>query len=58
MPTALTEEQIANTAAPANLTEPFRTASVVLVFVVDLKVVASLDQYLDRVGVVSGASKR
>jgi len=29
---------------------------VVLVVCVDLKVVASLDQYLDRVGVVSGAS--
>jgi nitroreductase len=29
---------------------------VVLVFVVDLKLVASTDRYLDRVGVVSGAS--
>jgi hypothetical protein len=38
------------------LTEPFRTAAVVLVFVVDLKVVADLDQYLDRVGVIGGAS--
>ena len=28
----------------------------VLVFVVDLKVVASMDQNLDRVGVISGAS--
>jgi nitroreductase len=28
----------------------------VLVFVVDLKVVAAMDQYLDRVGVISGAS--
>jgi nitroreductase len=28
----------------------------VLVFIVDLKVVASMDQFLDRVGVISGAS--
>ena len=56
VPTALTDEQIAGTPAPATLTRPFRTASVVLVFVVDLKVVASMDQYLDRVGVISGAS--
>ena len=56
MPTTVTDEQVANTPAPPGLTEPFRTASVVLVFVVDLKVVASTDRYLDRVGVVSGAS--
>ena len=56
VPTNVTDEQVANTPAPPGLTEPFRTASVVLVFVVDLKVVASLDQYLDRVGVISGAS--
>ena len=56
VPTRVTDDQIANTPAPAGLTEPFRTASVVLVFVVDLKVVASTDQYLDRVGVISGAS--
>ena len=56
VPTALTDELVASTPPPPNLTEPFRTASVVLVFVVDLKVVASLDQYLDRVGVISGAS--
>ena len=31
-------------------------ASVVLVFVVDLKVVASMDQYLERVGMISGGS--
>ena len=56
VPTALTDERIAGTAPPPGLTEPFRKASVVLVFVVDLKVVASMDQYLDRVGVISGAS--
>jgi nitroreductase len=56
VPSAVTEEQVDTTPAPSNLTEPFRSASVVLVFVVDLKVVASLDRFLDRVGVVSGAS--
>jgi nitroreductase len=56
VPTNVTDEQVANTPAPPGLTEPFRTASVVLVFVVDLKVVASIDQFLDRVGVISGAS--
>jgi nitroreductase len=56
VPSRVTDEQVANTPAPPGLTEPFRRAAVVLVFVVDLKVVASMDRYLDRVGVVSGAS--
>lgn len=56
IPTEATEDEIEATEAHPRLTEPFREASVVLVFVVDLKVVASIDQYLDRVGVVSGAS--
>lgn len=56
VPTKATAEQIAATPAPRALTEPFRTASVVLVFVVDLKLVASMDQFVDRVGVISGAS--
>jgi nitroreductase len=38
------------------LTEPLMKAAVVLVLCVDLKVVASIDQDLDRVGVISGAS--
>ncbi len=56
VPTKLTAEAIATTPAPGRLTEPFRTASVVLVFAVDLRVVASTDQDLDRIGVISGAS--
>ena len=44
------------TSAPPHLTESIATAPVVLVLCVDLKVVASIDQDLDRVGVVSGAS--
>lgn len=55
-PTAVTEEQIAGTRVPRGMTEPLRTAPVVLVFLVDLGAVASIDSELDRVGVVSGAS--
>ena len=40
---------------PSILVDSFRSAPVVLVFVVDLKVVASMDQY-SRVGMISGAS--
>ena len=56
VPSALPESAFDRTPPPPMLTHPFRTADVVLVFVVDLKVVASTDQYLDRVGVISGAS--
>ncbi|MEU4455129.1 nitroreductase family protein [Nocardioides sp. NPDC023903] len=55
-PTAVTDEQIAGTRVPRAMTEPLRTAPVVLVFLVDLSAVASIDSELDRVGVVSGAS--
>ncbi len=47
---------IERTPPPRHLTEPIATAPVVLVICVDLKVVASMDQDLERVGVVSGAS--
>ena len=56
VPTKVTAEEIEKTPVPERLTEPPRTASVVLVFVVDLKLVASMDQNLDRIGVISGAS--
>ncbi len=56
VPTEVTPEEMAAAPAPAGLTEPCRRASVVLVFVLDLKLVASMDQDLDRVGVISGAS--
>ena len=55
-PTAVDDAAMAQTPVPAHLTEPFIKAAVVLVVCVDLKVVASTDQYLDRVGVISGAS--
>ena len=47
---------IERTPAPVRLIEPPLKAAVVLVICVDLKVVASTDQELDRVGVISGAS--
>ena len=47
---------IERTPSPRRLTEPLSKAPVVLVIAVDLKVVASIDQDLKRVGVVSGAS--
>ena len=56
VPTAVTDETIAGTPAAAQLTDSFRSAPVVLVFFVDLKVVASMDQFLPRVGVISGGS--
>lgn len=49
-------EEIARASVPAAFVEPLATADVVLVVLVDLGVVASTDQHLDRVGVVSGAS--
>ncbi len=47
---------IERTPAPPHLTETVTKAAVVLVICVDLKVVASTDQNLERVGVISGAS--
>src|SRR5437867_9973249 len=47
---------IEKTPTPVRLTEPVLKAAVVLVVCVDLKVVASTDQDLERVGVISGAS--
>jgi nitroreductase len=55
-PTAVDSGTIERTPVPQRLVEPFLDAPVVLVVCVDLKVIASMDQYLDRVGVVSGAS--
>jgi len=55
-PSAVDEATIERTPPPVSLTEPFVNAPVVLVVCVDLRVVASTDQYLPRVGVISGAS--
>lgn len=51
-----TEEEIAATEVAESFTKPVLTAGAVLVFVVDLGAVAAMDQHLDRVGVISGAS--
>ncbi len=55
-PTSVSAQTIADTAVPDEFTAPFRRAAVVLVITVDLTYVAAMDQHLDRVGVVSGAS--
>ncbi|MBM3224332.1 MAG: nitroreductase family protein [Candidatus Tectomicrobia bacterium] len=55
-PTRVDAATIAQTPAPSRLTEPLLRAPVILIVCVDLQVVASTDQYLDRVGIISGAS--
>ncbi len=55
-PPAPTAAEIAETRVPAPFTEPLRTAGAVLIFLVDLGVVAAMDQDLDQVGLVAGAS--
>jgi len=52
----ISAEQVAATEVPPDFTAPLLTSSVVLVICVDLAVVAAVDQDLDRVGVVAGAS--
>jgi nitroreductase len=48
--------EIAATDVPSQFTAPFRNAAVVLAICVNLEVVAAIDQNLDRIGVISGAS--
>jgi nitroreductase/catechol 2,3-dioxygenase-like lactoylglutathione lyase family enzyme len=55
-PTRLSDEEIAATEVPDFWTTPLLEAAVVLVVCVDLRVVAAVDQDLDRVGIVGGAS--
>lgn len=56
VPAGVDAAAIERTPVPARLTEPLLKAAVLLVVCVDLRVVASTDQYLDRVGIISGAS--
>lgn len=56
VPPGPTPAEIEATPPPPGLIEPTRDAPVLIVVCVDLRVVASIDQYLDRVGLVSGAS--
>ncbi|CAM3008053.1 nitroreductase family protein [Mycobacterium intermedium] len=55
-PTEVPQDVIAATEVPAAFIEPILKAPVVLVFTVNLSVVAALDQDLDRVGIAAGAS--
>jgi nitroreductase len=55
-PTRLSPDEIAATEVPDFWTRPVLEAAVVLVVCVDLRLVASLDRDLDRVGIVGGAS--
>lgn len=56
VPPGVSAADIAAARVPAGLFEPVRLAPVVLVVCVDLRVVASVDQHLERVGIASGAS--
>ncbi len=51
-----TAEEMAATDVPPAFTRPLLTAGAVLVVWVDLRVVAAMDQDLDRIGLISGAS--
>lgn len=55
-PSRVPQDVIDATEIPAAFVEPFLKAPVVLVFSVDLSVIAALDQELDRVGIAAGAS--
>lgn len=55
-PIQVSADQLAATEVPAELSKPLLTSAVVLVVCVDLAVVAALDQDLDRIGLVAGAS--
>ena len=52
----VSDEELAATEVPPYLGAPLLGAGAVLVVCVDLNVVAAFDQYLDRIGVIPGAS--
>ena len=55
-PPGPTAAEIAATEVPSQFTAPLHNAAAVLVICVNLEVVAAIDQDLDRIGVISGAS--
>ncbi len=55
-PTRLDAASIARTEVPAAFLDRYRKAPILLVVCVDLALVASMDQDLPRIGVISGAS--
>ena len=56
IPSKLTDEQVNNQRMPKRLIERLVNAPTLLLVLVDLRVVASIDSELDRIGVISGAS--
>lgn len=56
VPSKVSDEIIENTPPSPKLHMTYVDAPVVLIVCVDLRVVAAMDQYLDRIGLVSGAS--
>ena len=56
IPSRVTQADIDAVTLPEGFTDQFIKAPVLLMILVDLSVVASMDNELDRVGVVSGAS--
>ncbi|MFG1931095.1 nitroreductase family protein [Mycobacterium sp. NPDC048908] len=55
-PMEVSPEEVAATEVPPQLGAPVLSAGAVLVVTVDLNICAAMDQNLDRIGVVSGAS--
>jgi nitroreductase len=55
-PMKVSPEEVAATEVPPYLGAPVLGAGAVLVVTVDLNVCAAFDQYLDRIGVIAGAS--
>lgn len=55
-PTKLTPEEVAAAPAPTEMLRSLMSAPALLAIFVDLRLVASFDSLLDRVGVISGAS--
>lgn len=55
-PCGVPEETVAATEVPRGMVAPLLNAEVVLAICLDLGVAAALDQDLDRIGVISGAS--
>ena len=56
VPSNVTAEEIAAAEPPPGMIERLVTSPVLLIVTVDLRVVASFDAELDRIGVISGAS--
>jgi nitroreductase len=55
-PTKLSESEIAETVLPPGFLESIANAPTLLLVLCDLRLVASIDSELDRVGIISGAS--